>query len=283
MLKEISVVSRKLLSDIIAENTDLGYYQVQKVIKNRNVKINKERTGSDCLVDAGNTVYVYLKDREKDAIEILYKDDNILVVNKPSGVEVQGEDSLTTRVNDSLDDGVAVAVHRLDRNTMGLVIFAMNKNAERELVESFKSREMDKSYLAVTVGHPKQAAGTLKNFLFKDAKKSLVLVSDTPKQGYLPAESKYRLVKKMNELSLLEVKPITGRTHQIRVQLAHMGTPILGDGKYGVNGTNRKYRVTTQLLACVKINFHFSKGPLRYLDGKCVVSNIDLTQYYKKN
>ena len=162
------------------------------------------------------------------------------------------------------------------------MIFAKTKTAETELLESFKEREIDKLYNCVVVGAPKQPSAKLKAFLFKDAKKSLVYISNVPKQGYVPIETHYKLIKTMGELSLLEVKPITGRTHQIRAQLASIKLPILGDGKYGINKINRRYRVKTQLLCCTKITFHFEQGPLKYLDNKSVVLNIDLTQYYKK-
>ena len=279
MLKEIVVKSRQLLSDCIGENTDLGYYRIQKVIKARSVKINGVRVGVDQNVNAGDLVCVYLADREKDGIEVVYKDDNILVVNKSVGIEVTGEGSLTERINNILTDAVAVPVHRLDRNTMGLVVFALNKTAENELLASFKEREIDKTYNCVVVGKPKQNAQKLKAFLFKDAKKSMVYISETQKQGYLPIETHFRLVKQMGELSVLEVKLITGRTHQIRAHLAYLKMPILGDGKYGINNINR---LKTQLLCCTKIMFHFKQGPLKYLDNKSVVLNIDLSQYYKK-
>ncbi len=282
MLQEILVNERKLLSDVIGENTDLGYYRIQKIIKNRNVKINGVRTGTDMNVNAGDVVYVYLADREKDSIEVVYRDDNILVVNKNSGLEVQGEGSLTERINNILTDVTAVPVHRLDRNTMGLVVFALNKTAENELLDSFKERDIDKIYNCIVVGTPKQHSAVLKSYLFKDAKKSMVYVSETQKQGYVPAETHYKVLKTYGELSLLEVKPVTGRTHQIRAQLAYVKLPILGDGKYGYNKVNRRYRVKTQLLCCTKITFHFAKGPLRYLDNKSVVLSIDLNQYYKK-
>lgn len=282
MLKEIEVKNRQLLSDVIGENTGLGYYQIQKVIKTKSVKVNGLRVGVDCNVNAGDKVCVYLADREKNGIEVVYRDDNILVVNKYAGVEVIGKDSLTERINNILTDAVAAPVHRLDRNTMGLVVFALNKTAETELLASFKDRDIDKLYNCVVVGTPKQPSAKLKAFLFKDAKKSLVYVSDVPKTGYLPVETHYKLLKDLGELSLLEVKLVTGRTHQIRAQLAHVKLPILGDGKYGINKINRRYRVKTQLLCCTKITFHFSQGPLKYLDGKSVVLNMDLTQYYKK-
>lgn len=282
MLKEIAITTRELLSDAIGENTDLGYFRIQKIIKNRNVKINGVRVGTDMNVNVGDKVWVYLADRERDSIEVVYRDDNILVVNKQSGIEVEGEDSLTERINNVLTDEVAVPVHRLDRNTMGLVVFALNKTAETELLASFKDRDIDKLYSCIVVGTPKQREAKLKAFLFKDAKKSLVYVSANPKQGYLPIETHYKLVKTLGELSLLEVKLVTGRTHQIRAHLAHINLPVLGDGKYGYNKVNRKYRVKTQLLCCTKVTFHFKQGPLKYLDDKSVVLNIDLTQYYKK-
>ena len=282
MLKEIVIQSKQLLSDAILENTDLGFYRVQKIIKNRSVKINGVRVGVDMNVNAGDVVYAYLPDREKNSIEVVYRDDNILVVNKNSGIEVEGPDSLTERINNILTDAVAVPVHRLDRNTMGLVVYALNKTAEKELLDSFKVREIDKTYNCIVVGQPKQNNAKLKAFLFKDAKKSLVYISNTQKQGYVPIETHYQLLKTMGELSLLEVKLITGKTHQIRAHLAHLKMPILGDGKYGYNKVNRRYRVKTQLLCCTKITFHFKQGTLKYLDGKSVVLNLDLTQYYKK-
>ncbi len=282
MLKEIVIQSKQLLSDAILENTDLGFYRVQKIIKNRSVKINGVRVGVDMNVNAGDVVYAYLPDREKNSIEVVYRDDNILVVNKNAGIEVEGPDSLTERINNILTDAVAAPVHRLDRNTMGLVVYALNKTAEKELLDSFKVREIDKTYNCIVVGQPKQNNAKLKAFLFKDAKKSLVYISNTQKQGYVPIETHYQLLKTMGELSLLEVKLITGKTHQIRAHLAHLKMPILGDGKYGYNKVNRRYRVKTQLLCCTKITFHFKQGTLKYLDGKSVVLNLDLTQYYKK-
>lgn len=282
MLKEITINTKQLLSDAIAENTDLGYYAVVKVIKSKSVKINGVRVGTDMNVKQGDVVYVYLADREKNSVEVVYRDENILVVNKSAGIEVVGQDSLTERINNILTDCTAVPVHRLDRNTMGLVVFALNKTAENDLLASFKERDIDKTYQCVVVGTPKITNAKLKAFLFKDAKKSLVYISDKPKQGSLPIETHYNLVKSYGDLSLLEVKLVTGRTHQIRAHLASIKLPILGDGKYGINKINRQYRVKTQLLCCTKITFHFKSGALKYLDGKSVVLSVDLSQYYKR-
>ena len=149
MLAEIEVKTRQLLSDAISENTDLGYYRIQKLIKARSVKINGMRVGADMNVNAGDTVHVYFADREKNSIEVVYRDDNILVVNKASGIEVQGTDSITERINNLLTDVVAAPVHRLDRNTMGLVVFALTPAAAAALSRQSAERKMEKTYLAV--------------------------------------------------------------------------------------------------------------------------------------
>lgn len=278
MLEELKPTNRILLSDLIASQTDLGPFQIVKVIKNRQVKINGARTGVDCYVNPDDVVHVYIKDREKDNIEIVFEDKNVIVVVKPAGMEVEGAGSLTEKLNAQLCDSErkAIPVHRLDRNTTGLVVFALNQSAEKEFLKVFKQREIDKNYYAVVSGNPKRSA-ELKAFLFKDAKKSFSIVSSVNKPGYQPIETHYKQVKRKGELTLLDVKLITGRTHQIRAHLAFEKLPIVGDGKYGVNSINKRYKAKTQLLCCYKITLHFAKdSPLSYLDNKVFKNEIDL-------
>ena len=187
---------------------------------------------------------------------------------------------LQSRLKDQLEDTDPVAVHRLDRNTMGLVVFALNKPTETEMLRVFKVRDIDKTYSAVVTGTPKSGNVVLKAFLFKDAKKSQVYISPVSKVGYVPIETHYKVIKRQNELSLLEVELVTGRTHQIRAHLAYEKLPIVGDGKYGNNNVNRKYRCKEQLLACTKVAFHFdAKSPLHYLDNKTVKYEVNLLDY----
>ncbi|MEG1527966.1 MAG: RluA family pseudouridine synthase [Clostridia bacterium] len=276
MLQEIKILNRTLLSDAIAKNTELGFFQIVKVINNRNVKVNGRRIGEDVYVNTGDIINIYIKDREKDNIEIVFQDTNILVANKMAGIEVEGEDSLTTRLNAQLDEITVKAVHRLDRNTMGLVLFALNDVAEKELLKVFKDRELDKQYYCLVSGQPKKSE-ILKDFLFKDSKKSQVYVSSTQKVGYSPIETHYKFIKRKGELSLLDVTLVTGRTHQIRAHLAFHNLPIVGDGKYGVNAISKKYKVKQQALYCYKLTFHFEKNsPLHYLDSTVVKTDIDL-------
>ena len=270
MLKQIIPKNKTRLSELIREQTDLGHFQIQKIISGKSVKINGQRVNQDVVLKGDETVYIYIKDREKDKIDIVYQDKNVIAVNKPAGMEVTGEDSLAEKLELQHEDMKFFPVHRLDRNTTGLVIFALTPQAEAELNKAFKEKWVDKFYNAVVVGRPNVSQAQLKAFLFKDAKKSLAIVSKTAKPGYVPIETHYRVLKQSGEVCLLEVRLITGRTHQIRAHLASEKLPVLGDGKYGINKVNRAYNVKTQALYSYKLTFKFTTdaGILEYLNGK---------------
>ena len=179
-------------STVVEELSVLGlsYVNIKKLLKNKDVKVNGERIKEDCVLFAGDNLTIfYTPDQiQKTEIEIIYQDDNIIVADKPAGIESDGKGGLAEKLK-------AIAVHRLDRNTMGLVVYALNKTAEKELLDSFKVREIDKTYNCIVVGAPKQHSAKLKAFLFKDAKKSQVYISNTQKQGYVPIETHYQVLK----------------------------------------------------------------------------------------
>ena len=194
---------------------------------------------------------------------------------------------LVARVNGTLQ---TIAYAPGSRVRKGQVLFVIEptiyqdnvEQAEAELNKAFKEKWVDKFYNAVVVGRPNVSQAQLKAFLFKDAKKSLAIVSKTAKPGYVPIETHYRVLKQSGEVCLLEVRLITGRTHQIRAHLASEKLPVLGDGKYGINQINKKYRQNRQMLACVRLQFSFPKNsPLSYLNKRPIRLDADLLAQLK--
>ncbi len=214
------------------------------------------------------------------ALDIIFEDDNILVINKPVGIEVTNITnngiSLTSLCKEYIN-GFVKPCHRLDRNTEGLVLFAKNEQALNILLDKFKNKEIEKHYIATVYGIPKKKQERLEAYLFKDTKKSLVYISDEFKKGYQKIITSYRIISenKENNTCILDINLETGRTHQIRAHLAHIGFPIIGDGKYGINEVNKKFHQKYQMLTSYKLKFNFSTDSsfLEYLDKKEIYLN----------
>ena len=244
-----------------------------KALRKKDIRINNIRINENQLVYLGDNITVYIVDDllyKNPIIEKIYEDENILVLNKPNDIEVTGNNSLTSTLEKEYQ--YISPCHRLDRNTTGLVLFAKNEEALNILLEKFKNHEIEKHYLAKVYGIPKVNSQNLKAYLFKDNKKSFVYISDTPKKGYVQIETSYTLLDKnvKENYSLLDIELHTGRTHQIRAHLAHIGLPIIGDGKYGINEINKKFKCKSQLLCSyiLKFNFINDSGILDYLNHK---------------
>lgn len=283
---------KKYLSD-----APLGF--IYKSFRKKDIKLNGHWIHKDAIVHAGDTLRIYVTDQQladfkkprevqKKAFpyQIVYEDNNVMIVNKPKGLLVYGDDkgvraTLGNAVLDYLylkgeyDPSKAAftpsPAHRLDRNTSGLVVYGKTDAALKELTDLFKERtEIEKRYLALVVGdvdHDGEVNKPLKKF--EDS--GLVKVCPLA-EGGKTALTRYHVLKHYGDYTLLELELVTGRTHQIRVHMASINHPVVGDGKYGDFQDCRKVRALTgldsQFLHAAKLSFKAPGGILSALDGK---------------
>ena len=274
---------KKLNTILLKEFPSLSVNSIYKALRKKDIRINNIKVNENVTVHKGDSINVYITDDilfgSSIKFEKVFEDDNIIVVNKPAGVEVTGPQSLSSMLTKMYGFSI-LPCHRLDRNTSGLTLFAKNQQSQNILFEKFKNHEIEKHYICRVYGIPKEKHKILKAYLFKDNKKSIVYISDSPKKGYQNIITEYYVIStnSSDNTSILEVILHTGRTHQIRAHLAHIGYPIIGDGKYGINEINKKFKSKTQELRSYILKFKFSSDAsvLNYLNGFEIKLDIDI-------
>lgn len=285
---------------------------LQKYIRLKRIKLNGKGAHRDDRLREGDHLQLYINDeffeppKAENAyltvsvpkLNIVYEDENILLTDKRPGQAVHPHDgaeygkTLIDHIqaylyakrewNPRAENSFAPALcNRIDRNTGGIVIAAKTAEALRILNQKIRDREIDKRYLLIVHGKPSPLSGELKGFLFKDAVKNRVYVTRTPQQGAKTAVTRYRTLASRDGLSLVECELVTGRTHQIRAQMAAAGYPLLGDGKYGK--LDKRFDRRFQALYSYQLQFRFTTpaGALSYLDGKTFrVPEVDFAAQY---
>lgn len=243
---------------------------IREALKKKDVRINGARSGPDALVSAGDELRIYIDDRHFAApLDVLYRDELLLVLDKPAGLPVDadgagiGADTLIARARAAHE--TARLCHRLDAGTGGALLCSLTDAAHEALLAAFRAHRIEKHYRALVLGSPRPEA-VLSAYLAKDAEGAKVRILDRPAPGAAAIETRYRVVRQFHDAAELDVELVTGRTHQIRAHLAHIGCPLIGDDKYGDREANRLYGAQWPQLWCRELRIR-SEGLLsRYAD-----------------
>ena len=289
--------SQMRLSRFIEKNApSLSQSGMYKAIRTKHIKVNGKRTEASYKLQENDTVEIWLDDtiigtpntasrpdfmNASKEISIIYEDENIAIVYKPSGlfshpVKGQYSDTLISRYlrylyeKHEFDPSYSFTpalCNRLDRNTSGLVIIGKSLNSVSEINKMISERNIVKRYYAVTVGTC-DLNGIYKAYWKKDEAQNQVTIFDMEKPNTYEIITEFHTIKRNNGLSLIEAILHTGRTHQIRAHLSHLGFPVLGDPKYGISSVNKRYKQNHQLLISYAITFNSrDNSTFSYLDG----------------
>ena len=249
---------------------------VQQSFSRRDVKLDGKRVRPDVRVGSGQKIELFCMEQNTALIDVVYEDEDVLLVNKRAGMSVEPDEKGGVTLTDLAAQHVRqanpeapapVACHRLDNQTCGLLLMAKNARSEAILTRAFKERTMDKRYICLVRGMMKPPSATCRAYLLKDAKAARVTILDDAVRGARPIITEYETLES-GPVSRLLVHLVTGRTHQIRAHMAALGHPLLGDDVYGDRAFNRQQKVQGRLCLCAAELTLQTGGELPQLDGR---------------
>ena len=272
----------------------LSLGHLQKLLRTKQIKVDGKRAETSLKLTAGqevrvpplnldemptkNEMAISKKDSDFAKSLVIYKDDNILVLNKPSGIAVQGGTNTSFHIDKLLDalkfgnEEKPRLVHRIDKDTSGILLLARNRKTADVLTKAFREHKLPKTYLALVRGCPKKTAGEIKAPLEKVGEK--VMVSG----GGKPAITEYQIIDEVGDkFALVEASPLTGRTHQIRAHMEYLGTPIVGDGKY-FGSERRRFSELAD-----KLHLHAYKIDLSVLYNQKKIIKASLPEHFRQS
>lgn len=251
------------LSSVLAEKVPgISYGAIQKLFRKGDVRINGTKVYRDRTVSDGDTIRVYYKAPEKEYLPF-WENEYIACFFKPAHLACAGENSLESYVSKKFGYFIC---HRLDTNTEGIVVFAKGEETFAEIKKLFKTRSVEKHYLTAVAGTTVDRA-ELRAYLIKNADEAFVKIYDKRLPGATEIITRYEALYRGRSGSVLDVELVTGKTHQIRAHLSHVGHPIIGDPKYCPEKINRYFGKKYQLLRAYKLVFHIKEGLLADMDG----------------
>lgn len=273
-----------MLSRLLLQLADVPQWAVKQALKNRDVRVDGVRVTSDVRVREGQQIRAYWpkeavtsRGQSKPGLPIVFENEHVILINKPQGLQAQNDenplsgDSALTRViamkreAGEKTDSIRLC-HRLDVQTGGLLLLTKDDAAYEAARKAFEARTMEKFYTCRVKGCPARKEAGHARVSAQGCRTVARFSHDYPARGALEIVTGYRVMEP-GEYARLEVELMTGRTHQIRAHLAHIGHPILGDDKYGDRALNRQLGLRRQQLWATRLVFH-ADGVLAELDGQ---------------